>query len=92
MAPLASPWHTTTEIHADRWWTPQLVDTAVLSLTTGHGVGQRLTVSVTPSGLPSHEVSADTGVLPVADLAAQLASWPAPADTNAGQQWPTSNP
>lgn len=87
IAPLASAWHAVTDIHADRWWTPQLVDTAALSLTTGQGVGQRLHVSVDTAGVPVHGVSAETGVLPLDELATLLASWPPPTtDTEAGPQ------
>lgn len=42
VAPQASLWNVTSEIYADRWWSPNLVDTALISMTTGHGLGQRV--------------------------------------------------
>ncbi len=77
VAPVASPWQTVTEMHAHRWWSGQLVDAAHLSLTTGHGILQRIQVTATATG-PAHAILADSGLLPLDHLPALAASWPAP--------------
>jgi hypothetical protein len=79
VSPAASPWPVTTEIHADLRWSPQLVDTAVLSTATGQAVAQRIKIIPTQdTGQLQHEVLAHTGPVPAADLPAILADWPPP--------------
>lgn len=80
VAPQASLWNVTTEIHADRWWSPNLVDTALVSGMTGQGLGQRVQVRFLPedSGAPDHQVLASTGVVDVAELVDLLTQWPHP--------------
>ncbi len=77
LAPVASPWQTVTEMHAHRWWSGQLVDVAHLSLTTGHGIVQRIQVTATANG-PAHVVLADSGLVALDQLPATAANWPAP--------------
>lgn len=50
VAPTTSPWEVVTELHADRWWSAQLVDTAVLDVPTGLGLLQRVQITVPANG------------------------------------------
>ena len=96
VAPAANPWHVITEIHADRWWSPQLLDTAVLSITTGQGLFQRLQLEPATSGpgLPQHQVVASSGLQPFDDLVRLLPIWSTPPSEapDAGQEDPSAPP
>ena len=89
VAPAANPWHVITEIHADRWWSPQVVDTAVLSISAGQGLLQRLQLQPPAhgSGLPEHWILASTEMQPFEELAMLLPSWSIPpGEVPAGEQ------
>lgn len=93
VAPAASPWQAITDIHAHRWWTGQLVDSAVLALTTGQGLAQRIQVTTSSAG-PAHRVVAATGPMPFDQLTTLLEGWPAPtpAEETGQTSWETSSP
>lgn len=84
IAPTASPWEVVTQLHADRWWSGQLVDIAVLDVPTGLGLLQRVQITVPANGLgpPQHHVMATTGLQPLAALPAVVTSWPPPPELN----------
>lgn len=78
IAPAASPWQVVTDLYAHRWWSGQLVDSAVLSLTTGQGLAQRIQVPASGGGL-AHAVVGTTGLVPLEQLAPLVEEWPAAA-------------
>lgn len=85
LAPTANPWHVITELHAHHWWNAQLVDTATLSLPTGHGCGQRVQITTPPEGIgpPQHQILGSTGLVPLDQLSTLLADWPTPTTSPA---------